>query len=105
MIKILAWLNSRVKSALASAGVPCPAERRLEFRVTLKIARDLRIAEAQAVSASGHEGFDRAVSDLLPRLVGEHIPPPPPAFPEMAPTTLRPVFVNRQVPCTLPAAE
>lgn len=98
-VKVWAWLNVRLASALRSARVPCVAERRLAFQVSLKIAPDLRITEAHALSASGHEAFDRAVHGLLPRLVGERIPAPPPRFPEIAPTTLDHTFVNDQLLC------
>ncbi|MGC4063219.1 MAG: TonB C-terminal domain-containing protein [Polyangiaceae bacterium] len=87
--KIHAWFNARFRQPTQ---VDCETLKTLRASVVVSIGSDRQIVSYSIVKPSGNPTFDERVRSSMDNNVGQQLPPPPPLYPDLLNTNVRPVF-------------
>jgi outer membrane biosynthesis protein TonB len=87
--KIHAWFNARFRQPTQ---VECETLKGLRASVVVSIGSDRQIVSYSIVRPSGNPIFDERVRSSMDNNVGQQLPPPPPLYPDLLNTNVRPVF-------------
>jgi hypothetical protein len=90
--KILGWFNARFRQPTQ---IECETLKGLRASVVVNIGADRQVASYSIVRPSGNDVFDGAVKSSMDNNVGQQLPPPPPLYPDLLNTTVRPVFQGK----------
>jgi hypothetical protein len=96
--KLQAWFNARFNSP-TSAEIPCDELKKLSASVSANVSGDRTVAGFSIARPSGNALFDARVQSTMQGTVGAELPPPPPLYPDILGSVLRPRFVGRDADC------
>jgi hypothetical protein len=95
--KVLGWFNARFKPPVGQ--VPCEELQKLSAAVTANVTPDGTVTGYSISRGSGNATFDGKVKATMDAIVGQQLPPPPPNYPEMLGSTVRPTFSGKGAKC------
>jgi hypothetical protein len=87
--KIHAWFNARFRQPTQ---IECETLKGLRASVVVSIGGDRQVVSYSIVKPSGNAAFDERVKSSMDNNVGQQLPPPPPLYPDLLNTNVRPVF-------------
>ncbi len=86
--KIHAWFQARFRQP----DIPCEELKTLRSAVVAQVGQNREITGFDLVRPSGNATFDERVRSTMANIVGQELPPPPPLYPDLLNTTVRPIF-------------
>lgn len=90
--KVHAWFNARFRQPTQ---IECETLKGLRASVVVTIGSDRQVASYSIVKLSGNAAFDERVKSSMDNNVGQQLPPPPPLYPDILNSNVRPVFVGQ----------
>jgi hypothetical protein len=90
--KVHAWFNARFRQPTQ---IECETLKGLRASVVVTIGADRQVASYTIVKPSGNSAFDERVKSSMDNNVGQQLPPPPPLYPDILNSNVRPVFVGQ----------
>jgi len=87
--KLQSWFSMRFHQPTQ---VDCEELKKLRAAVAVQVGADRQIAGFSITRPSGNATFDAAVKASMDSNVGQQLPPPPPLYPDILNTAVRPVF-------------
>lgn len=87
--KIHAWFNARFRQPTQ---IECETLKGLRASVVVTIGADRQVASYSIVRPSGNAVFDERVKSSMDNNVGQQLPPPPPLYPDILNSNVRPTF-------------
>jgi hypothetical protein len=94
--KVLGWFNARFKQP---SEIPCEELQKLSAAVIANVAPDGTVSGYTITRGSGNATFDAKVKATMDAIVGQQLPPPPPNYPELLGSTVRPTFSGKGAKC------
>ncbi len=91
LMKILGWFNARFRQP----DIACHELKKLRVSVAVRVGPDRSVTGYNIAKPSGDPRFDDRVRSTLDSLIGQTLPPPPPLYPDLLDTTVRPVFQGK----------
>jgi hypothetical protein len=90
--KVNAWFNARFRQPTQ---IECEVLKGLRASVVVSIGADRQVASYSIVRPSGNAAFDERVKSSMDNNVGQQLPPPPPLYPDILNSNVRPVFAGQ----------
>ena len=87
--KVHAWFNARFRQPTQ---IECETLKGLRASVVVTVGADRQVASYSIVRPSGNAVFDERVKSSMDNNVGQQLPPPPPLYPDILNSNVRPVF-------------
>jgi hypothetical protein len=87
--KIHAWFNARFRQPTQ---IECATLKGLRASVVVSVGADRQVASYSIVKPSGNAEFDARVKSSMDNNIGQQLPPPPPLYPDVLNTNIRPIF-------------
>lgn len=87
--KIHAWFNARFRQPTQ---IDCELLKGLRASVVVTIGADRQVASYTIVKPSGNAEFDARVKSSMDGNIGQQLPPPPPLYPDVLNSNIRPIF-------------
>jgi hypothetical protein len=95
--KLIGWFQIRFQPP---AGMPCEVVHALSASAQITVGADRSITSFTFSRPSGNADFDAKVKASLEAEVGQELPPPPPLYPDLKPSSvLTPTFSGKNAPC------
>ena len=95
--KLIGWFQIRFQRP---TGMPCEVVHALSASAQITVGADRTISGFTFSRPSGNADFDAKVKASLDAVVGQELPPPPPLYPDLKPSSvLTPTFSGKNAPC------
>jgi hypothetical protein len=95
--KLIGWFQIRFQRP---TGLPCDVVHALSAGAQITVGPDRSIVSFTFSRPSGNADFDAKVKASLEAEVGQELPPPPPLYPDLKPSSvLTPTFSGKDAPC------
>jgi hypothetical protein len=101
--KILSWLNARFTPPVGE--IPCDQLKALSAAVAANVGGDRSVTGFSVVRPSGNSVFDARVQSVMQGVIGAELPPPPPLYPDILGSVVRPTFSGRAAKCEAKSEE
>jgi len=95
--KILAWFNARFTPPVGD--VPCDELKKLSASVAANVGGDRSVTGFAIRRPSGNAVFDARVQSVMQGTIGAELPPPPPLYPDILGSVVKPTFSGRAAKC------
>jgi hypothetical protein len=95
--KLIGWFEIRFQRP---TGLPCDVVHALSASAQITVGPDRTITGFTFSRPSGNEEFDAKVKASLEAVTGQELPPPPPLYPDLKPSSvLTPTYSGKNAPC------
>jgi hypothetical protein len=96
-MKILSWFNARFRPPAGQ--IPCDELKKLTAGVAANVGQNRTVTGYTLSRASQNPIFDAKVKATMDAIIGQELPPPPPLYPDILGSTVRPVFSGQGAKC------